>query len=640
MKFRNKKSFKEAEPILSESDLTSFKDVLAPDSIDEKELHMEIGRNYVQTICVYDYPKRLYGNWLSRLRRFQGNLSISFHIEKIPSSEMIKHLRSAIPELESRTVSADEEKKRNALLDFKDATRLMDKLIESDNDAMFRVHMYLNIHAESIAELSRLRERVLGALRRVKLKGTLVKYRSAQAFQSTLPLMANHVPDVTFRNMDVEAVSSVFPFDDSEIFNQSKYSVVKGKNITTGSIVLVDHFALANHNEFSAGFSGMAKTTTMTSDMLRHWIQGVRNFIIDPEGEFTGIVKSLGGTVVTVSNMSKTVINPLEIMNTAVTDSKNLDTVEDDDQDIELVGSLIDQKIQRLKILFKSIKKDLSQVEEALLEQVLIKTYAAKEITFKTDFRELTSESFPTFSDLYEQINKLPKEEADELRQFKLIFKTYVSGTNSKLFNGHTKVDLKNDLISFDLKHLEDGSDLKRAAMYNVITFLWDEITKDKTQPKRLYIDECHVLADPDHPMLMKFVYQIYKRIRKYFGGCTVTTQQIDDYLSASDGKRNYGAAIIENSYTKFILGLEEKGIDDLVSRGGVSLSESEIDILKRKQKGKGIYCIGTKRVYMEVIQSQEEMRLFDKVRYQETYKKDASIVPDYDISDIKREVL
>ena len=42
----------------------------------------------------------------------------------------------------------------------------------------------------------------------------------------------------------------------------------------------------------------------------------------------------------------------------------------------------------------------------------------------------------------------------------------------------------------------------------------------------------------------------------------------------------------------------------------------------------------------MEVIQSQEEMRLFDKVRYQETYKKDASVVPDYDISDIKREVL
>lgn len=34
----------------------------------------------------------------------------------------------------------------------------MDKLIESDNDAMFRVHMYLNIHAESMAELSRLRK--------------------------------------------------------------------------------------------------------------------------------------------------------------------------------------------------------------------------------------------------------------------------------------------------------------------------------------------------------------------------------------------------------------------------------------------------------------------------------------------------
>lgn len=36
-------------------------------------------------------------------------------------------------------------------------------------------------------------------------------------------------------------------------------------------------------------------------------------------------------------------------MNTAVTDSKNLDTVEDEDQDIELVGSLIDQKYKDWK---------------------------------------------------------------------------------------------------------------------------------------------------------------------------------------------------------------------------------------------------------------------------------------------------
>lgn len=639
MFLKNRKSSKDDEPILHESDLMTFKDVLAPDAVDEKERHMEIGQNYVSTICIYDYPKHIYGNWLSRLRRFQGNLSISIHVEKTSSEEMIRHSRHAIPELESRTISSDEAKKREAMLEYKNATQLLDKLIESDSDAFFKVYMYLHLQAPSLKELERLQERVLGLVRRVKLRGTLMKYRAFDGFRSSLPLAQNLIPEVTNRNMDAEALSSFFPFDDSEIFNRSNLSVIKGRNITTGSIVLVDHFNLVNHNEFSAGFTGMAKTTTMISDMLRHWIQGVRIFVIDPEGEFTNIIRSLGGTAVVVSNMTNTVINPLEIMSSTVADSKNFDVTEDD-EDIEMMGSLIDQKIQRLKIFFKSIKKDLTQVEEALIEQVLVKTYEAKNITPTTNYSTLTSKDFPIFSDMLEQIEKLPEEEAAELRQFKIIFKTYTEGTNSKLFNKPTNVDLKNDLICFDLKHLEDGSDIKRAAMYNVITFLWDEITRDKSQPKRLYIDECHVLADPDHPMLMKFVYQLYKRIRKYYGGCTVTTQQIDDYLSASDGKRNYGAAIIENSYTKFILGLEEKGLQDLVSRGGINLSEEEMDKLRKKEKAKGIYCIGTKRVYMEVIQTQEEMRLFDPKRYEKIYKKDATKIPKYDISGIKRGVL
>lgn len=57
---------------------------------------------------------------------------------------------------------------------------------------------------------------------------------------------------------------------------------------------------------------------------------------------------------------------------------------------------------------------------------------------------------------------------------------------------------------------------------------------------KRLYVDKAHVLADPDNPRAMKFLFNIYKCIRKYRGGATAATQQIADYLSAIEGKR-YG---------------------------------------------------------------------------------------------------
>ncbi|MGA5698315.1 hypothetical protein ABE222_17930 [Bacillus tropicus] len=635
-----KKQNKQTKPkeVFQEKELVTFKDLLAPDVIDEKEEYMQLGGNFSLTIGIKDYPKRVFGNWMSQLRRFKGNLSISLHVERKSSEDMVKNLNIAIPELGSRTVNADEVKKRESEAEKKNAERLLDKLIDSDRDEIFAAYMYLHIQAQSWKQLEKLKSQVMRVVRRAKLKGTVMRHRSHEAFRSTLPIKQNEVPEVTRRDMDAEALSSFFPFDDSEIFMQSDTAIIKGINITTGSLVLVDHFKLLNHNEFIAGFSGTGKTTTLISDILRHWSLGIINYIIDPEGEFTPIVRALGGTVIKLSNMSKTVINPLEILNAEITDNEGF---EDEGEVETFMASLLAQKIQRLKLLFRTIKKGLSQVEEALIEKVLLKTYGncPSQITHETDFRNLTSTDFPIFTDMMTEIDKLPPEEAKILRDFKLIFETYVTGSNSNLFNGHTNVDLANDLISFDLKHLEDGSDLKKTAMYNVITFLWDEITRDKKRLKRLTIDECHVVADPDEPLLMKFVYQIYKRIRKYKGGATVATQQIEDYLSANDGRRNYGAAIIENSYTKFILGLEERGLQDLVTKGGIQLSSKELDILRRKNRAKGIYCIGTKRVHMEVVQTQEEMRLFDAARYEKVYEKSAKVVPNYDIQELKRGV-
>ncbi|OIK14222.1 hypothetical protein BIV60_11985 [Bacillus sp. MUM 116] len=628
---------KEEETIVfQEEDEITFKDIILPDVVEEHTKYMQLGSNYASTICVFDYPKRVFGNWLSNLRRFQGNVTISIHLEKSPSDKMIKHLKRAIPELESREATKDEYKRRAAEKERMSNERLLDKLVESDCDIMFKVHMYIHLQAQNLKELERLEGRITNLLQRVHLKGTHVHYRAKDAFHSVLPLRDNAVPEVTNRNIDVEALSSFIPFDDSEIFHQSQYSVIKGINETTGSIVLVDHYALMNHSEFICGTSGSAKTTMMISDVLRHWPLGVKTYVIDPEGEFRKIVRALGGTLVILSNSSRTVINPMEILNNEITDTEELE------EDGELQASLLSQKVQRLKILFRSMKKDLTQVEEALLEKVLFNTYKRKlEIKDETelDFSSLSSKDFPIFSDVLYEIEKLPDEEYQELRHFRMIFETYVTGSNSNMFNGHTNVDLSNDFICFDLKKLEDGSDLKKTAMYNVITFLWDEITRDKSVMKRLYIDEAHVLADPDHPLLMKFVSHIYKRIRKYKGGATVATQQIEDYLSASDGKRNYGAAIIENSYTKLILGLEEKGLQDLIEKSGIQLSEKEIKIIKRKVKAKGIYCMGTKRVQIEIVQTPEEMRLFDAARYEEKFMKDANKVPHYDISVIKRGV-
>ncbi|EEM44656.1 hypothetical protein bthur0005_55420 [Bacillus thuringiensis serovar pakistani str. T13001] len=69
--------------------------------------------------------------------------------------------------------------------------------------------------------------------------------------------------------------------------------------------------------------------------------------------------------------------------------------------------------------------------------------------------------------------------------------------------------------------------------MFNATSFLWDEITRTAGR-KTLFLDELHVFADPSNPQSMEFIYQIWKRIRKYDGSVWGATQQVEELLRAS----------------------------------------------------------------------------------------------------------
>ncbi|MCQ6342568.1 ATP-binding protein [Bacillus cereus] len=593
-------------------DFSGVRNAIAPSVINEQAENVQFGDNYARTITIIDYPSNVKGNWLSKLYRFKGNLSISIHMVPASAEKMIQSISGSVEELEIRLDShLSPRRKQDTKNKLESANKLLKKLMEGDNNIIYHVHMYLHLQAESVEELERMTKKLKGLLWRAGLTPAIPNDNMLKAFKAVLPIVENSLPEYTFRNMDAEAASSLFPFDESEIFEQS--GVVKGMNVTTGSLVLIDQYKLKNHNEFILGMSGSGKSFYMKKDMLRHFMMGIRIFIIDPEREYKDVIRAIGGQHVNISSMSGTVINPLEIMHSQV-DRINMDS-EEDDEDV----SLLHQKIGRLKIFFKLIKKDLSPLESALIEDMLVATYQEKGITWDTDFTKKVSKDFPILEDLYKQIEGKSDERLDD---FMAILKTYVSGSNSLMFNGITNVNMANEVICFDLKDLEDESDVQPAAMFNVLSFLWDEITRDRTSLKRLYVDEAHIMSDPDNPRAMKFLFNIYKRIRKYKGGATAATQQIADYLSAIEGKRNYGKAVIGNSQSKLILSLEPSDIEDLKRYNAVKLSEEEERILTTDKKGEGIFVVGKNRVHLKVDYTPEELKIIDSELYSELYVK------------------
>jgi len=597
-----------------EQDLAGLKNAIAPSIMKEHPTYVQLGSNFVRTLAVLAYPTKVMGNWLSELYRFKGNVSVSFHLKPDMNSKMVKHISDSIQELDARLNPVkgkpSPQRERDLLNKKKSAERILDNLMQGNTNSVYYVHLYIHITASSLEDLEELTENVYNTLYTIDLKAAAPFDNMLHAFQSVLPVMENNVAEWSQQNMDIEAVSSTMPFDESTIFEES--GIIKGNNLTDGggSLVIVNQHKLKGHNEFVLGMTGAGKSFYMKKDILRYFAIGTQIYIIDPEREYSGIVKQRGGQVIVMSSMSDAVINPFEILHSAI------DVVESEDNGKEVISkSLLHQKLVRLKTFFKLIKKDLSPLEAAILEDLLIQVYEDKEIYWNTDFSKLDSEKYPVLEDLYLKIDKVKER---RLKDFQAILKTYVYGSNSLMFNGPTNVKLDAEIISFDLKDMEEEQDSQAAAMFNVLSYLWDEITRDKTQWKRLYVDEAHVLAD--HPRAMKFLFNIYKRIRKYKGGCTAATQQIADFLSAVEGKRNYGKAIIGNSQTKLLLSMQPSDIKDLEDHNIVRLSSKEKELLETDAQGVGLFIVGKKRVEIEIDFTKKELELIDPKQYEMLY--------------------
>src|SRR5699024_12408609 len=101
-----------------------------------------------------------------------------------------------------------------------------------------------------------------------------------------------------------------------------------------------------------------------------------------------------------------------------------------------------------------------------------------------------------------------------------------------------------------------NDTEIQSAAYLNTFSYLWDEITKNKTENIKLIVDEFHFLTQ--NPDASTFFYQAYKRFRKYNAGAIAGTQHIQDVLDGTMGdKRNVGEAVVSIRYTKICLGVE-----------------------------------------------------------------------------------
>ncbi|MFP3123053.1 DUF87 domain-containing protein [Ectobacillus funiculus] len=579
----------------------------APGIIEEARDYVQFGKNYARTLLVVDYPNSVRGNWLTRLYRFSGNMNVSTHLVPISSEKMIRHLNQSIEEYDARLNQPLSPVRRKETERKKiSAESMLDALLHHNHKTIFLVHTYIHLQADSLEELNRVTERLQSIIWKTGLSVVPARDNMLEAFRSVLPIEEITLPHYTYQNMHTAAVSSMLPFDESELF--MKNGVIIGQNLHTDNVVLVDmndREIFPSRNMLILGTTGMGKSFFMQKHLLRQWVlesEETRFYIVDPEREFARLVDQIGGQVIRISNNTEHIINPFHILH---------DTTDED-----IRGSVLFLKMQRLKTFCKLIYPDMTVLESAMLERALFAVYKQYGITDQTVFAGRSAEEFPTVRDLYELIGD---QEYGSLRDFREVLRMYTEGTNSKLFNGATNVNLHSGVICFDIKDLQQDGDSQPVAMFNILSFLWEEITRDTLTPKKLYVDEAHLLMR--NPKSALFLLDVYKRIRKYGGEALVASQQPIDFLGAVEGSHNVGKAILNNSISMLLLGLQDNDIRDLKEHDVLRLSEEEEAIIARRKQGEGIYVAGHHRVYIRVDVTPEELQLIDPKQYAERYK-------------------
>ncbi|MCP8968950.1 VirB4 family type IV secretion system protein [Ectobacillus ponti] len=604
--FKKQKEQNELEQYLEPAVL--LKNKLAPGWMEEHRNHLVFGGNYARTLLVVDYPNSVRGNWLSRLYRFSGNMNISTHLVPVPSDKMVRHLNQSIEEYQVRlNQPLSPVRRKETERKQRSAEKMLEVLLHHNHKTIFLVHTYIHLQAASLEELDRLTERLQSVIWKTGLSVVPARDNMLEAFRSVLPISDVRLPHYTHQNMHTSAASSMLPFDESELFMKS--GIIMGHNLHTDNVVLVDmndKKAFPSRNMLILGTTGMGKSFFMQKHLLRQWVlesADTRFFILDPEREFARVVSQIGGQVIRISNNTEHIINPFHILHDATDD--------------DMQGSVLFLKMQRLKIFCKLIYPDMTILESALLERALFAVYAQYGITEETVFAGRDAHLFPTLGDLYQLLEGLAYA---QLASFRDILRMYTEGTNSKLFNGVTNVNLHNSVICFDIKDLQQDGDSQPVAMFNILSFLWEEITRDRVHGKKLYVDEAHLLMGSAKSAM--FLLDVYKRIRKYEGEAIVASQQPIDFLGTVEGSHNVGKAILNNSISMLLLGLQDNDIRDLKQHDVLRLSEEEEHIISRRRQGEGIYVVGHHRVFMKVDVTPEELRLIDPQQYAERYKE------------------
>ncbi|MFI5283958.1 MAG: VirB4 family type IV secretion system protein [Candidatus Dormibacterales bacterium] len=541
------------ESAFRELGLTNWVDNLRPEPVFGRELidcFLHAG-GFSHTWSVERLPgTQLEPGWLFRLLPQGLRLRLSWHATPLPAAWIVAYLqRQLINMRATRLIEQDVGSTSFELAAALPNAEDLQRRVASSQEKAFHVSAYITLTAASRAELAAGAVKVEAAARAILCNLQPCTFRMRDGFLATLP----GGPDRLMRKrvLDSSALATFLPWREAEVQHSGGLAI--GRQSVTGTPVLIDPFdqrRFANANIGVFGHSGAGKTFLLSTLAMGALGLGTQVYIVDPEHEYGGLARQLGGIDVQLALGSGHALNVLDLRPS-------------DRHDETWLGPAAADAVD----LCACICGELDESERAVVESAVRLAY--------------NDVSQPVLRDV---AARLPAGS-----RVAVILGRWVSGSLGQMFSAQTNVDLEAPIVAFGMRELRD--EMVAPVHFLLAEALWSRI-KRRDRRRMLIVDELGLLFED--ATIRRFVVSLARRIRKYDGSLVFATQNPGDLLSSDQG------AVVATNPAVLFLGAQRPG-EAAKLQSAFHLSDRQKALLETARRGDFLLVAGRDRLSLEV---------------------------------------
>jgi hypothetical protein len=537
-----------------------FRDYICPDSIEKHSDYLMLGGKYARVIYLKDYASFISDQLVTKLTDQSRNMMLSIDIIPVATDEAVKEVERKMLGVETNITNWQRRQNANnnfsAIVPYdmeqqrRETKEYMTDLTSRDQRMMLSVLTIVHL-ADTKAELDADTDALLKVAADHMCQMAVLRYQQLDGLNTALPIGTRKID--TFRTLTTESLAVFMPFKVQEI--QEPGGIYFGENAISHNLILCNMKNLLNQSMMLLGIPGSGKSFFAKLLIVAIALSTKDDIIIlDPEGEYTPLVKALGGSVMCFAVGGSDWLNAMAM------------------EEGYGEGSPVAFKSQFIMSLLKQIDPDgIRAHHKSIIDRCVALVLQDQKKTGKV----------PTLCTLREKLLEQPEQEARDLA---LTMELYTSGSLN-IFAHETNVDTRNRIQSYDIHDL--GEELKQPGFVTITDAMINRVNYNWAHGKKthIFVDEFHIAYENEYSG--NFFTSAWRQFRKRNAAPCAITQNVEYMLDSVQA-----STMVSNS--EFVVMLNQAESDQERLSKLLNISPEQMSYVNGSEAGCGLMRYGS----------------------------------------------